>query len=109
MTETQRLIAECRQWSQGLREHPLVDVAGTNFRDRAALLDRIVAELERLQADSDRVNALERITEVNGSVGFYQYNGDWHANVAGKKRAQDRGLRGVLDYLRAWGADRDRA
>ena len=107
MTETQRLIAECRRWAQGLREHPLVDVAGTNFRDRAALLDRIVDEIERLQEDAARIDALQEITQTNGYVGLWQYDVEsWQIKAGSRDIPQSTGgLRGVLDNLRQWMAE----
>lgn len=63
MTDTERLIAECRQWSLNLMDqardeemkvrNTLFQNTSQVYRDRAALLDRIVAELERLSVGRD--------------------------------------------------------
>jgi hypothetical protein len=63
VTDTERLIAECRQWSLNLMDqardeemkvrNTLFQNTSQVYRDRAALLDRIVAELERLSGGRD--------------------------------------------------------
>ncbi len=96
--------------AQGLREHPLVDVAGTNFRNLATLVDRIANELERLQADAERLDALQKMTEVNGHIAIWCHiwcdRSQWHIK-AGERRIPQAygGLRDVIDNLRQWVAD----
>jgi hypothetical protein len=76
VTETERLIADLR--SETLRafdqaallvrsdKDPDLEIwdqpveSAMSLRDRATLLGRVAEELERLQADADRVDALER-------------------------------------------------
>lgn len=70
-----------QEWPKGmergaaeLRNNPLVDVAGTNFRNHAQVLEQAGDEIEALRADKARLDALDKastMAAVNDPVCVY--------------------------------------
>jgi hypothetical protein len=83
-------------------------------RQAMELYEMAATEIERLQADKARLDALEEMTEVNGYVGLWSLRGrgplgteyTCHTRAGARRIPQSiAGLRGVLDNLREWMAE----